>query len=290
MTVNLNKLIEPIMTNNKLVSSVFYVLFTLLISIAYVHAEAIADIKKQAEQENASAQNKLGKHYYNDNNKSLAETWFRKAANHGYADGQFNLGMIFHENKRYKEAEKWFRKAAEKGHIKAQINMGSYYYVGRGVDKNIRESSHWFSKASQQGSIEGFQALEHIFLETSQHKRKSASSVDYKQLVGNVAKAALLINEINKLIPQQTKLVKTGKTSKECETKVANRIASCWASLDGCDASGDCNYKRHCDKNNGLFNGNCSSGFLPYETDYYCDPVTNTHNIDKQYLVSEVCS
>lgn len=278
------------MTNNKLASSIFYLFFTLLISIGHVYAESIADLRKQVEQENASAQNKLGKHYYNNGNKSLAETWFRKSANHGYADGQFNLGMIFHEKQQYKEAEKWIRTAAEKGHIKAQINMGSYYYVGRGVNKDIRESSHWFSKAAQQGSVEGFQALEHIFIETAQHKTKPAPPIDYKQLAGAAAKTALLMNEINKLIPQQTKSVKTGKIPKECEITVSNRIASCWASLDGCDVSGDCNYERHCDKNNALFNGNCSSGFLPYEKDYYCDPVTNTHNIDKEYLINEVCS
>ena len=140
------------MTNNKLASSIFYLFFTLLISIGHVYAESIADLRKQVEQENASAQNKLGKHYYNNGNKSLAETWFRKSANHGYADGQFNLGMIFHEKQQYKEAEKWIRTAAEKGHIKAQINMGSYYYVGRGVNKDDKIAVEWYRKSAENGN------------------------------------------------------------------------------------------------------------------------------------------
>ena len=77
---------------------------------------------------------------------------------------------------------------------------------------------------------------------------------------------------------------------KGCYNEVYNRIASCWSIVDGCDMIGSCNYKRHCNKITGFFKGNCTSGWLPYEGDYYCDPVTGNHNTYLEYLINEICS
>jgi hypothetical protein len=95
------------------------------------HAQEPADpeveqLTPAAEQGDATAQLKLGLHYYN------------------------NLGR--HHPPDYAEALKWFRLAAEQGNAEAQDRVGMMYYAGRGVPRDYTEAARWYLLAAQGGN------------------------------------------------------------------------------------------------------------------------------------------
>ena len=79
--------------------------------------------KPLAEQENAEAQNNLGKMY--------------------------ELGQGVKQG--YEEAVKWYCLAAEKGNAKAQNNLGLMYKEGKGVEQDYEEAKRWFLLSGNQG-------------------------------------------------------------------------------------------------------------------------------------------
>lgn len=83
----------------------------------------VAEVRKQAEAEDAEAQYKLGGMY--DNGSGVP----RDAV----------------------EAVKWYRMAAEQGYCPAQSMLGSMYTLGRGVPKDDILAYSWFNLASSQG-------------------------------------------------------------------------------------------------------------------------------------------
>ena len=51
-------------------------------------------------------------------------------------------------------ANKWFKKSAEQGNAKAQFNLGLSYYKGEGIGKDYSKAMHWFAKAAEQGDAD----------------------------------------------------------------------------------------------------------------------------------------
>lgn len=69
----------------------------------------------------------------------------RKAAEEGDASAQYELGSKYDWGrgvpKDHEEAVKWYRLAAEQGARGAQSMLGSMYYEGRGVPDDYREAA-----------------------------------------------------------------------------------------------------------------------------------------------------
>jgi hypothetical protein len=86
---------------------------------------------------------------------AAAESWWRKAAEHGDGDSQCSLGVIYHEGKGvpkdYAAAASWFRKAAEQGHASAQLNLGKMSAMGQGVPQDYVIAHMWFNLAAARG-------------------------------------------------------------------------------------------------------------------------------------------
>ena len=82
----------------------------------------------------------------------------RKAAEQGDASAQLDLGLAYRKGegvaKDLVESVMWLRKAAEQGNAQAQFNLGCAYYFGNGVAKDHAEKAKWFGKAAQQGVAE----------------------------------------------------------------------------------------------------------------------------------------
>ena len=121
--------------------------------------QAVAMLRKAAEEGDASAQVKLGRKYEKGEgvtkDYAKAVEWYRKAAEQGYAEAQNNLGWCYKNGKGvtqdYVKAVEWYRKAAEQGYANAQDNLGWCYNNGEGVTKDYAKAAEWFKKAAEQG-------------------------------------------------------------------------------------------------------------------------------------------
>jgi uncharacterized protein len=102
-------------------------------------------IRRQAEEGNAEAQNKLGALYRDDRSAlkddAQAVAWFRKAAEQGYAPAEANLADMYFEGKGLPKDQElfayWLRKAAEHGDAGSQVSLSRMYFNGIfGVQKD----------------------------------------------------------------------------------------------------------------------------------------------------------
>ena len=80
----------------------------------------------------------------------------------GHVQSQYYLGLMyeqgrvaqsFTEDERWKEALKWYTQAAEQGHAGSQSKLGFMYYLGNGVDKDLKKAMELFRKAAKQGVV-----------------------------------------------------------------------------------------------------------------------------------------
>ena len=83
-------------------------------------SDEIADVMKEAEQGDASAQYFVGLMY--DNGRGVPQD--------------------------YKEAVRWYRAAAEQGHSNAQNNLGFTYHWGQGIPQNYVQAHMWYNLAA----------------------------------------------------------------------------------------------------------------------------------------------
>ena len=121
--------------------------------------DPLTELRRQAEQGDAEAQNNLGLMYYTGRgvpqDYQEAGSWFRKAAEQGFAEAQYFLGNIYAEGlgvpRNYQEAESWFRKVAEQGFARAQHYLGRMYTEGWGVPQDYQEAVSWYRKSAEQG-------------------------------------------------------------------------------------------------------------------------------------------
>ena len=118
------------------------------------------EIRRQAEQGNASAQSYLGFMYETGEgvpeNDPEAVRWFRLAADQGDADAQSNLGVMYANGEGVleddPEAVKWLRLAADQGVVAAQFNLGVMYANGGGLPEDYVLGYAWLNLAATQGS------------------------------------------------------------------------------------------------------------------------------------------
>ena len=104
---------------------------------------------KNARQGDASAQYKVGLHYYKGKivpqDFKQAMQWFQKAADQNEAGGQFKLGQCYlfgkGVKKDIKQAMIWLQKAADQNHPGAQFVLGHQYAEGDSVKQDLSEAT-----------------------------------------------------------------------------------------------------------------------------------------------------
>ncbi|MDR3269651.1 MAG: hypothetical protein LBT83_11380 [Tannerella sp.] len=132
--------------------------------------DTVCQLRIQAEQGNAKAQNNLGFLYEMGQDVPQddieAVKWYLKAATQGNATAQYNLANHYAWGRGVlcsnEEAAKWYLEAANKGVLNAMNNLGSMYAIGRGVEKNESEAVKWFRKAAGQGDETALHKLQKI--------------------------------------------------------------------------------------------------------------------------------
>lgn len=119
---------------------------------------SIEELRVQAEEGDAKAQNRLGFMYaYGEGgaqeDRLEAVRWYLKAAKQGDAEAQLNLGSMYESGQgvaeNYAEAEKWYLESAGQGNIDAQFSLGMMY-LNRGR-QFYSDAIKWWRKADEQG-------------------------------------------------------------------------------------------------------------------------------------------
>lgn len=126
---------------------------------SYTWKEAFQHSLEAALVGNATEQNFVGYCYYIGGgvprDRSIATTWFEKAARNGKAAALFNLALVndLGEDLRRNpsRAAKLYRRAAERGHLQAQSNLAIMLLEGDGVKLNNAAGLHWLRRAAQRG-------------------------------------------------------------------------------------------------------------------------------------------
>lgn len=117
-----------------------------------------ADTIERAERDDPVAEYKLSRMYAHgdgvESNKSQAQTWLERAAEHGNTDAQYELGNALREGfgvvQDYEGAAKWLQLAAVSGNGDAQYALGQMYRAGMGLSADNAKAYMWFNLAAAQ--------------------------------------------------------------------------------------------------------------------------------------------
>ena len=138
---------------------------TLLALVSLTRAQTPAELELDrltaaAEQGDATAQMKLGMHYYGRTRKreapdyAQALKWFRRAADQGNVQGEDLLGIMYSQGRGvtqdFAEAARWYLLAAKQGNVHAQLQLADLYRRGVGVPRDLNESNQWTKLANKQ--------------------------------------------------------------------------------------------------------------------------------------------
>ncbi|WP_455245551.1 tetratricopeptide repeat protein [Petrachloros mirabilis] len=120
---------------------------------------AAREVLKSAEGGDVSAQNEMGRLYYEGKgvpqNYRQAKQWFEKAAKKGDAAAQVNLGMLYlHGDGAPQSAQMalfWFRQAAEQDNAAGLGKLGLMHEQGRGVLQDFIQAHKWYNLSAARG-------------------------------------------------------------------------------------------------------------------------------------------
>lgn len=136
--------------------------------------EQISDLKRKAEQGDATAQYNLGVLYETrsgvEEDDIQAAQWYEKAAAQGHAEAQFHLGLLYQFDKGVPHdsvtAAQWYEKAAVQGHAEAQFRLGQLYEIGfDNVQQDGTQAVKWLEQAAAQGHAEALGTLGHMYFD-----------------------------------------------------------------------------------------------------------------------------
>lgn len=91
--------------------------------------------------------------------KEMAVSWYKRAANQGYAEAECTLGDCYFYGdgvpQDFKKAVIWYEKAANQGHVQAAHALGECYFYGYGVPEDKEKAAVWYKKSANQGNVSG---------------------------------------------------------------------------------------------------------------------------------------
>ena len=83
----------------------------------------------------------------------------RKAAEQGYAPAQVRLAYILDKSEENSEAVKWYQQAAEQGYPEGQYGLGEMYAIGEGVKQDTEQAVYWMTQAAEAGLTTAMRTL-----------------------------------------------------------------------------------------------------------------------------------
>ena len=159
------------------------------------YAKAINQFEPLAADGNAKAQLALALMYETGRgvaqNLTVAELWYRSAAEQGHATAQAHLARMHFRgsgvSQDYTEASKWYRKNAEQGRPDSQFNLGGMYEQGLGVERDYVQAYAWLAMAARGGSDDARDYLQQMSMQMGDEAIAAAQTlaVELLQKYGN---------------------------------------------------------------------------------------------------------
>jgi TPR repeat protein len=154
------------------------------------HQTTVKEWEFLAAKGDPDAEYALGKIYYGkgtQKNYSIAQEWYRKAAEQGHIKAQYELGLMndtgLHIPQNKEEAIFWYKKAAESGSASAQRALGVMYELGLGTQENFPEAIKWYRLAANLGDADAQYHLGFIFYHGRCVLRDSLSCLNPENVV-----------------------------------------------------------------------------------------------------------
>lgn len=94
---------------------------------------------------------------------TVAEGWYRRAADAGNAIGHYALGRLYLKEKRFDDAKKAFRLGAARGYPPAINYLGRMYFFGWG-DRDVAKAKGYLEDASSRGNLAARRLLAHLLV------------------------------------------------------------------------------------------------------------------------------
>ena len=128
--------------------------------------ESTKQLRQLAQGGDASAQNELGRLYYEGKavpqNHNKAKEWFDKAVGQGHAGAQVNLGTLYLRGEGAPQSSQmalfWFGRAAGQEDALAFAKLGMMYAQGRGVLQDFIQAHMWYNLSAAHGETRSAEA------------------------------------------------------------------------------------------------------------------------------------
>lgn len=102
-------------------------------------------------------------------NPAEAFSWYNKAANANFPAGLHNVGVCYYQgfgtDKNLTAAVEYFSRAAKAGYARSQFNLGHCYEFGEGVPENLTLAYYWYKQGAQQEDAASLIALAWCYLD-----------------------------------------------------------------------------------------------------------------------------
>lgn len=162
-----------------------------LVELAIGNSEKMLQLRRNAEQGDASAQHQMGYALLEGKEVPRAPNevakWLRMAADQGHADAQFCLGEMYRVNvlpKDLRLATSWLTKAAEQGQAEALYSLGIMYQEGDGVPQDYIAALALWTFAKSKGFMK-------VTFDADDQEKKAALALLEKMLRPGNLQAAL---------------------------------------------------------------------------------------------------
>ena len=105
-----------------------------------------------------------------------ATALLKKAAEFGDPEAMYFLAQIYSARKLAapKEAFMWMHMAAQKAHVAAMRQVAVYYYLGYGVDKDIKQADLFLRHATERGDVEAWTVVGRILCAPDKEQAEQA--------------------------------------------------------------------------------------------------------------------
>lgn len=150
-------------------------------------AQAQTWYKRAAQHGNAYAQlrmaNGLASAKATPADLALAADWYRKAAGQGNGEAAYKLGQLYQNGRGvaqdYAEAAVWYRKGAEAGYAAASYGLGNLYLQGQGVARDPAQAATWLGQAADKRQPSAEAALANLYFTGNGVPQNDAEGVKY---------------------------------------------------------------------------------------------------------------